>query len=503
MKKMVFPLILSVLLTTLTTTSSLQAGQIVSKEFKSWARAALEGKPSAKIATAPGSVAILNFSNQTGRSDIAPLEKGLALMLAADLSQIKGIRVVDRGRVQALLDAMGLKPTASISPDTALRLGKMLGAFYVISGKIVRGRITDLKIMANLVEVPNDMLLDQPVSAGDLADLVSMQKEILFDLINAFQLALGPDQLKLLEKPISSDIDALYFLFRGIDSSDRGKYDNAAALYKKALRQDPQLAVASSALDELQVSVFRAQAPRAAAPPVKPAPAATVPKAEPSVPSAAPSTAPATSQATALEKAQPPTTESVPETKTIPEAATLPDAKTTAAGPPPPATGTPPSPAEDQKMSTGTIVAIGIGAAAVIGGIAVAAGGGGGGGDEAPPSGGGTPPPPEPVPQAPLITGVDPPAGSAVSCTAGTLVYTFDTDMDTSAGQVGVSVPDWQFTGDFSNPRTYVISWDDNCPEPENSDDLPAMITFVFANFQDTSQTPLEGDAEFTFDLTM
>jgi len=159
------------------------AGQIVTDLLKSWARTAAATRPADRKPPVPGTVAVLYFSNQTGRSDIAPLQKGLPLMLSADLSRIKGLRVIERARIQALYEALGLKPSSPLSADAALRLGKMLGAFYVVSGKIVRGRITDLKIVANCVEVPNDMLLDQPVSAGDLADLVSMEKEILFDLI--------------------------------------------------------------------------------------------------------------------------------------------------------------------------------------------------------------------------------------------------------------------------------------------------------------------------------
>jgi hypothetical protein len=275
----------------------------------------------------------------------------------------------------------------------------MLGAFYVVSASITRGRITDLKITANCVEVPNDMLLDQPVSAGDLADLVSMEKEILFDLISAFQLALKPDQMKRLEAPVSADIDALYLLFRGIEASDRGKYETAAELYKKALRQDPQLTVASSALAELQTKVFMAQAPRAPAvpAPAKPAtaatatktPAATAPAAAPAIkPATAPAAAPVTKPAPARETAAAP-----PTSPAAPKAETLPPATETPSG------GTKSAPEEEKKLSTGTIVAIGLGAAVAIGGIAAAAGSGGGGGGEAPAQA--PPPAPDPPPAGP------------------------------------------------------------------------------------------------------
>jgi len=493
MKKTLLPLIMALFFIVLSAPAPLPAGQIVTDQLKSWARTAAAEKPSARKPPVPGSVAVLYFSNRTGRSDITPLQKGLPLMLSTDLSRIKGLRVIERARIQALYDALGLKPSSPISADTALRMGKMLGAFYVVSASIARGRITDLKITANCVEVPNDMLLDQPVSAGDLADLVSMEKEILFDLINAFQIALKPDQMKGLETPVSADIDALYLLFRGIDASDRGKYESAAELYKKALRQDPQLAVASSALAELQTKVFMARAPRApAAPaPAKPTAAPTAPKtpaaSAPAAVAAVPAIKPAPAQAPVP---APPPSPAAPKAETTP-----PPAAESPSG------GTKSALEEEKRLSTGTIVAIGLGAAVAIGGIAAAAGSGGGGGGEAPAPA--PPPEPEPPPAGPQITGVDPPVGSAVSCTAMSVTFTFDRDMDIAAGQIGVSVPDWQFSGSFTDARTYVISWEDNCPESEDPADLPAAITFVFANFQDTSQNPLEGDVEFTFDLTM
>jgi len=158
MKKTFFLLTLTLFCTVPLVAPPVPAGQIVTDELRSWARVAATAKPSARKPPAPGSVAVLYFSNQTGRSDIAPLKKGLALMLSYDLSRIEGIRVIGHARIQALYDALGVKPSSPLSTNTVLRMGKMLGAFYVVSGSIVRGRITDLKIAANCIEVPNDML---------------------------------------------------------------------------------------------------------------------------------------------------------------------------------------------------------------------------------------------------------------------------------------------------------------------------------------------------------
>ena len=54
-----------------------------------------------------------------------------------------------------------------------------------------------------------------------------------------------------MRKPLSTDIEALFSLFRGIESSDRGNYRKASGFYEQALKRDPGLRPAKGALQEL------------------------------------------------------------------------------------------------------------------------------------------------------------------------------------------------------------------------------------------------------------
>jgi len=82
-------------------------------------------------------IAVLDFDNNSiGRnaSDYAAIGKGIADLLIGDLAAGANIRVVERDRIQALLDEQKLTRDGHIDQETAVRLGKLLGARHMITG---------------------------------------------------------------------------------------------------------------------------------------------------------------------------------------------------------------------------------------------------------------------------------------------------------------------------------------------------------------------------------
>lgn len=80
-----------------------------------------------------GAVAVLYFDNQ-GNPDLEPLKVGLAQMLITDLQQAGDITVVERARIQAILDELELGHNGMADPATAARIGKLLGAQWLVLG---------------------------------------------------------------------------------------------------------------------------------------------------------------------------------------------------------------------------------------------------------------------------------------------------------------------------------------------------------------------------------
>jgi thioredoxin-like negative regulator of GroEL len=81
----------------------------------------------------PGSIAVHAFLNRSGDAYRA-MAKGLAAMIIADLAKVPGLKVLEREKVQLLLDEMKLGDAGLADPASAVRSGRLMRAEKVIVG---------------------------------------------------------------------------------------------------------------------------------------------------------------------------------------------------------------------------------------------------------------------------------------------------------------------------------------------------------------------------------
>jgi TolB-like protein len=90
----------------------------------------------------PGSIAVQAFVSRAGgtpsaeasRDAYAAMAKGLAAMIIADLSKVPGLKVLEREKVQLLVDEARLGSSGIADPRSAVRTGQLLRAEKVIVG---------------------------------------------------------------------------------------------------------------------------------------------------------------------------------------------------------------------------------------------------------------------------------------------------------------------------------------------------------------------------------
>ncbi|MBI5199443.1 MAG: hypothetical protein HZA09_05445, partial [Nitrospirae bacterium] len=164
-------------------TSSTWGGQVVTKDTRLWAKEVLKEEKALQAKEGRNTLAVLYFQNRTGQSALDPFQKGLTLMLITDLSTVRGIQIVERVRLQALIEEMDIGVYGLIEPDTAPQVGKLFGAQWLVGGDILEGQPTQLQIQSNLLDVPVQKTIGQSMAKGNLSDLFRMEKEILFDII--------------------------------------------------------------------------------------------------------------------------------------------------------------------------------------------------------------------------------------------------------------------------------------------------------------------------------
>lgn len=210
-------------------------------KYKKEVKEALKKEKSLK--TTKGTLAVLYFNNQSGNTDYNSLQKGLALMLIKDFSKIKQkkIQIIERGKLQALVDELNLGISGLVKPDTAPRVGKLLGAETILYGNLLSDKKAELKVNPEMLNVMKKKSLEQKDVYGPLKEFVRIEKDILKNSLNSLKIVPTKEEKKLLDIPLSEKVSALDPLFKAVDATDRENWKEAEPLYIKSFTEDPNL----------------------------------------------------------------------------------------------------------------------------------------------------------------------------------------------------------------------------------------------------------------------
>ncbi len=211
---------------------------------------------SAQADTRP-TVAVMYFTNSalTGNADYAPLSKGMAEMLITELARNSGIRVVERDRLQDLIEEQNLSVGGRVDAETAARVGKVLGARHMLMGTFVIDPRENMRIDVRAVNTETSQIEYVETIEGKASKLLSMVSELGAKVNGG---------LKLPERPASAtkfsdaggknpnQFRAMLLLSRAIEEQDRKNVPAAVALYKQAIDANPDFDRAKVLLASLE-----------------------------------------------------------------------------------------------------------------------------------------------------------------------------------------------------------------------------------------------------------
>ncbi len=234
--------------------SRADAGQLVSTADREWAKKVVAEEKSLSAPAGKNTVAVLYFRNGTGDPSLDPMRKGIPLLLVTDLSGVSGLSVVERTRLQALNEETGLGASGLVDEGTAPRVGKLLGARWLVGGEIGREKPTRIDLASNVADVPAGTATGKTSAGGEIERLFEVEKDLLFGVLKLLDVTVSPEEEQRLRKPCSKSTTALSALFLGLDAGDRGELDKAEGYYRKALLVDPGVCIASDALKEIETA---------------------------------------------------------------------------------------------------------------------------------------------------------------------------------------------------------------------------------------------------------
>src|SRR5690606_14381490 len=120
-------------------------------------------------------IAVLDFTGlmvgQGGNS--APLGKAVSAMLVTELIGRPGIRVIERAQLQDILTEQRLSLSGRVDESTALEVGKLIGAQYVIHGQVTS--IADnLRMDMRAVDVETSEIMEVQKLSGRTDELLDV-----------------------------------------------------------------------------------------------------------------------------------------------------------------------------------------------------------------------------------------------------------------------------------------------------------------------------------------
>lgn len=203
--------------------------------------------------TRPG-IAVLPFENGGSYGQDAEvfdaLRVGMQQMVMTELAMNSAARVVDRSTLQQLLAEQDLGSSGRVDPNTAARIGRIVGAKYVVAGNFI-DFYGDMRIDARIVDVETSEI----VNVARVRDKREEMYRLVVDLGNEIMddVRLPPLPAAVREARESRNIpqEAMTLYSRAIFYQDRGLTDRAVELLRRVEEEFPQMTEAPEMLRQL------------------------------------------------------------------------------------------------------------------------------------------------------------------------------------------------------------------------------------------------------------
>ncbi len=185
-------------------------------------------------------VSVLYFDNATGNAEYDVLRKGLADMVITDLVAWSGVSVVERDKLESVLGEIKLQRSASFDSATAVRVGKLVGAKYLLKGTIT---LPDSQLMldAQLVDVARGTVTTTARARGPRDDVFSLEQKLVDDLTRNLSLTANKNERNRARVP---SFDTLMQYSRALDLADQGNPAQAEAALKQLVSKNPLFSLA-------------------------------------------------------------------------------------------------------------------------------------------------------------------------------------------------------------------------------------------------------------------
>ncbi|MHB1048980.1 MAG: CsgG/HfaB family protein [Bacteroidota bacterium] len=225
------------------------------------------------LADSPKTIAVLYFENNSvvDKDNLDPLKKGLADMMITEMSKIKGLKVVERQRIQSIIDELNLSETDMVDNASTQKMGKLLGAQVMLFGGFSNLFNDKFRIDVRIVRTETGETVKAEEETGELDEFLTLLQSLVKKIAKDLDVKLTSDDMDRLEatrdgefkgyvtfaKALQLEDDGKKFERQGMKSDARNSYENARSMYQKAWDESDGYEPAKIKADEMTAHIVK------------------------------------------------------------------------------------------------------------------------------------------------------------------------------------------------------------------------------------------------------
>jgi TolB-like protein len=159
--------------------------------------------------------------------------------MITDLSRVHELKVLERARLQALMDELHLTDASRVDAATGARSGRLMRAAQVVQGVFNTDTASQVRLDATIVRASDAQVTASGSGTNKLKALFDLEKVVVLQLVAKLGITLTPaERVAISERP-TKDLVAFLLYSRGLESADDGDFTAAADEFNAAAARDP------------------------------------------------------------------------------------------------------------------------------------------------------------------------------------------------------------------------------------------------------------------------
>jgi len=200
----------------------------------------------------PNTVAVYPLDYRGTDTAYATLRTGLAELMIRDLSQVNALTLVERVRIDALLQELEFGQSEFVDPATAPRLGLLMRAGSIVTGYYDVPEQQSLSIDAVHYDVTSKRFPQTRNRKDALDNLFAMEKDIVIDVIAQMGIEPTPVELRKIAERPTRNLQAFLLFSQGLESGSAGDYRRAARNFEESIKLDANFTLAREELRKVE-----------------------------------------------------------------------------------------------------------------------------------------------------------------------------------------------------------------------------------------------------------